>query len=73
MDEFETDQRAEPLTWQAVTAVALSGLGAVMEEVGDGLEALARLLFNAHHHELQRRTFHEQAALEIETLIRGPE
>ena len=63
----------EPITWQALVAVALSGAGAVLGEVGDTLEAFARQFHNHHLYELERRAFHEQAALEIESFTRGLE
>lgn len=71
-DEQETYTRPSgPLTWQAVSAVALAGISGALEEVASLFEGMSTLLVGAHNHEIERRAFHEQAAREIETLTGG--
>lgn len=69
-DEFETYQRpSRRLRWQNVLAVVLSGAGAVVEQVGDTLEAVASLLMQDGFYADERAAFHMAAAVELETLL----
>lgn len=65
------DRPSEPLRWQNVLAVVLSGTGTALEQVADTLEAVAFQLMAAGNHAAERTLFHEQAALELETLLEG--
>ena len=58
-----------PLRWQNVIAVVLSGAGTAVGQVADTLEAVAFQLMAAGNHAEDRQSFHEQAALELETLL----
>ena len=56
------------LSWQNLSAIVLSGVGAALEELAGIPEALACLLLADRNYAEERRAFHEDAALEIETL-----
>ena len=71
-DEYETTTQSRPsrvLRWQNVAAVVLSGLGAAVEQVADTMEGVAHLLMQAGNHADDRQSFHEEAAMELETIL----
>lgn len=68
---FTTDRPSRQLRWQNVAAVVLSGAGCIIEQVADTLEAVAHQLMCAGNYEDDRQAFHEEAAMELETLLEG--
>lgn len=71
-DDYEpaTYQRpSRKLRWQNILAVVLSGTGGVIDEVGSICEAIASLLMADGNYADDRAAFHEEAALELESLI----
>lgn len=74
MDDDETNDYCRPsvpMTWQGVSAVVLSGVSGIIDEIGGIFEGLATVLAADHNWRIDQRNMREQAALEIEMLTRG--
>ena len=75
MDEDDSDLMGSYVSasirmrWQSVGAVILSGFAAALEELAGIPEALACVLLADANYARERTAFHEEAALEIETLM----
>ena len=67
MEEYRPSRR---LCWQNVAAVVLSGLSGALEQAAAIPEAVAALLMADANYSEDRTAFHEEAALEIETLTK---
>ena len=67
MEEYRPSRR---LCWQNVAAVVLSGLSGALEQAAAIPEAIAALLMADANYSEDRTAFHEEAALEIETLTK---
>jgi hypothetical protein len=67
-DDLEEPRPARRLRWQTVAAIVLSGIGGALEQLAAIPEAVACLLVADANHQDNRVAFHEEAALEIETL-----
>jgi len=70
LDELEEYRPSRRLCWQNVTAVVLSGVSGALNNLADIPEAVAALLMADANYSEDRVTFHQEAALEIETLLR---
>lgn len=73
-DEFDTytvDRPSRQLRWQNVAAVVLSGTSSALEQIADTLEGVAHLLMMGGNYADDRQSFHEEAAMELETLLEG--
>jgi len=68
LEEYRPSRR---LCWQNVVAVVLSGLSGALEQAAAVPEAVAALLMADANYSEDRVAFHEEAALEIETLTEG--
>jgi hypothetical protein len=68
--EVEEYRPSRRLSWQNVTAVLLSGVSGALNNLADIPEAIAALLMADANYTEDRVTFHQEAALEIETLLR---
>ena len=68
---FTVERPSRQLRWQAIAAVVLSGAGCALEQISETLEAVAHQLMCAGNYADDRQTFHEEAALELETLLEG--
>jgi hypothetical protein len=69
LDELEEYRPSRRLCWQNITAVVLSGISGALEQAAAIPEAVAALLMADANYSEDRTAFHEEAALEIETLI----
>lgn len=70
-DDFEYETFSAPLTWQAVGAITFAGVSGVVEQVAGIFEGLSTAFAADHNWQMSRRQMHEEAALEIEALVRG--
>ena len=71
-DEYDTHYHPRPsrrLRWQNVLAVVLSGSSGALHEISDTLEAVASLFMQDGNYADDRASFHQAAALELESLI----
>jgi hypothetical protein len=68
-DEYEPTRPSRVLRWQNVAAVVLSGTSSALEQVADTMEAIAHLLMADGNYADDRTSFHEEAAMELETLL----
>lgn len=66
-EEYRPSRR---LSWQNITAVILSGVSGALNNLADIPEAVAALLMADANYTEDRTAFHEEAALEIETLLK---
>lgn len=74
MDEDEEYEYVRPrpsrqLRWQLVAAMLFSGTGAVITDIADTFEGIAHLLMSDGNYAEDRTAFHEEAALELETML----
>lgn len=69
LEEIGYSRPSRRLCWQNLAAVTLSGLSGAIEQVAAVPEALAALLLADANYTDERRAFHEEAALELETLM----
>ena len=69
LDLIEDCRPSRRLCWQNVAAVVLSGVSGALTNLADIPEAVAALLMADANYTEDRTAFHEEAALEIETLI----
>jgi len=67
LEEYRPSRR---LCWQNIAAVVLSGISGALEQAAAIPEAVAALLMADANYTEDRTTFHEEAALEIETLTK---
>lgn len=70
-DKYKDFCPSVPMTWQGVSAVVLSGVAGIIDEIGGIFEGLATVLAADHNWRIDQRNMREQAALEIEMLTRG--
>ena len=70
LDELEEYRPSRRLCWQNITAVVLSGISGALEQAAAIPEAIAALLMADANYTEDRTAFHEEAALEIETLLK---
>ena len=70
LDQIEEYRPSRRLSWQNITAVILSGVSGALNNRADIPEAVAALLMADANYTEDRTAFHEEAALEIETLLK---
>lgn len=73
-DEYGTctvDRPSQALRWQNIVAVVLSGAEGALDELSGILDGIACLLMADANHQDDRRSFHEEAAQELEMLLGG--
>lgn len=68
---FTVDRPSRQLRWQNVAAVVLSGAEAALDQLSGVLDGIAHLLMADANYQDDRRSFHEEAAHELETLLEG--
>lgn len=68
-DDFTYERPSRRLRWQNIAAVVLSGTGAALEQIADTMEAIAHQLMCGGNYADDRDLFHQEAALELETLL----
>lgn len=73
MDDEYYERPSRRLRWENVAAIILSGTGAALEQIADTFEGVASLLMQGGNYADSRDLFHQEAALELETLMEGEE
>lgn len=69
--DFEADCECEPAPWRwgILAAAAFSVLRGTAESVANGLRTVEGYIYDDLNYRYQRDQFHQQAAIELETIL----
>lgn len=72
-EDFEDDDECEcepvPWRWGILAAVAFSVARGTAESVADGLRTVEAYIYGDLNYRFQRDQFHQEAAMELETIL----